>query len=73
MKFFSEESFKEKVNDYVSVYKNVSRSAVVLSKRLLYQMDGMTFETALASGVDINTIARLTDDCQNGIAKFLNK
>jgi methylglutaconyl-CoA hydratase len=36
-------------------------------------MDGMTFETALASGADINTIARLTDDCQSGIAKFLNK
>jgi len=56
-----------------SYYQNVSRSAVVLSKRLLYQMDGMTFDTALASGVDINTIARLTDDCQNRIAKFLNK
>lgn len=70
---FQEESFAEKVNDYVSVYKNVSRSAVVLSKRLLYQMDGMTFETALASGVDINTIARLTDDCQAGIARFLKK
>jgi len=70
---FPEESFEEKVSEYVSVYKNVSRSAVVLSKRLLYQMDGMTFEAALASGVDINTIARLTDDCQNGIAQFLNK
>ncbi len=56
-----------------SYYQNVSRSAVVLSKRLLYQMDGMTYESALASGVDINTIARLTDDCQSGIAKFLNK
>ncbi len=67
---FPEESFAEKVNDYVSVYKNVSRSAVVLSKRLLYQMDGMTFDTALCSGVDINTIARLTDDCRNGIANF---
>ncbi len=71
--YIPEESFYEQVNDYVSVYKNVSRSAVVLSKRLLYQMDGMAFETALASGVDINTIARLTDDCQSGIAKFLNK
>ncbi|MEJ7862632.1 MAG: enoyl-CoA hydratase-related protein [Pyrinomonadaceae bacterium] len=70
---FPAESFTEKVSDYVSIYKNVSRSAVVLSKRLLYQMDGMTFETALASGVDINTIARLTDDCQSGIAKFLNE
>lgn len=70
---FPAESFAENVNDYVSVYRNVSRSAVVLSKRLLYQMDGMTFETALASGVDINTIARLTDDCKAGIAQFLNK
>lgn len=70
---FNDDEFAEKVESYVSVYENVSRSAVVLSKRLLYQMDNMTFESALASGVDINTIARLTDDCQRGVAKFLNK
>lgn len=70
---YPEESFAEKIDDYVSVYRKVSRSAVILSKKLLYQMDGMTYETALASGVDINTIARLTDDCQTGIAKFLAK
>lgn len=71
--FFPAESLEENVRNYVSVYKKVSRSAVILSKRLLYQMDGMNFETALASGVDINAIARLTEDCQTGIAKFLNK
>ena len=70
---FAAAEFDNKVNEYVSVYRNVSRSAIVLSKRLLYQMDGLTFESALASGVDINTIARLTDDCQSGIAKFLNE
>ncbi len=70
---FDEETFEQAVKNYVSVYEKVSRSAVILSKRLLYQMDGMTFETAMQSGADINTIARLTDDCQNGIAKFLNK
>ena len=70
---YPSEAFEERVKDYVSVYKTVSRSAVILSKRLLYQMDAMTFESALASGVDVNTIARLTDDCQAGIAKFLNK
>lgn len=72
-RIFADETFDSDVKSYVSVYETVSRSAVVLSKRLLYQMDGMTFESALASGVDVNTIARLTDDCQNGIAKFLNK
>ena len=70
---FAAEEFEVKLNDYVSVYKSVSRSAVVLSKRLLYQMDGLTYESALASGVDVNTIARLTEDCQTGIARFLNK
>ncbi len=70
---FAADEFEEKVKDYVSVYQNVSRSAVVLSKRLLYQMDGMTFESALRSGVDVNTIARLTDDCQTGIRRFLDK
>jgi methylglutaconyl-CoA hydratase len=70
---FDEETFDEDVKNYVSAYEKVSRSAVVLSKKLLYQMDGMTFETALATGAEVNTIARLTKDCQKGIARFLEK
>ena len=70
---FLKESFEKAIEDYVSVYKNVSRSAVVLSKRLLYQMDGLNYESALASGVDVNTLARLSGDCQSGIAGFLQK
>jgi methylglutaconyl-CoA hydratase len=72
-KVFDDETFDENVKSYVSIYEKVSRSAVILSKKLLYQMDGMTFENALESGVDVNTIARMTKDCQSGIAKFLNK
>jgi methylglutaconyl-CoA hydratase len=70
---FDDETFDEDVKNYVAVYEKVSRSAVVLTKKLLYQIDAMTFEMALQSGVDVNTIARMTEDCQNGIAKFLNK
>lgn len=70
---FDDETFAEDVKNYVSIYEKVSRSAVVLSKKLLYQMDGMTFETALETGAEVNTIARLTEDCQRGIAKFLDK
>lgn len=72
-KVFADESFDEDVRNYVAVYEKVSRPAVVLSKKLLYQMDGMTFETALETGAEINTIARLTDDCRKGIARFLKK
>jgi methylglutaconyl-CoA hydratase len=70
---FDDETFAESVKNYVSGYEKISRSAVILTKRLLYQMDGMSFETALQTGVDTNAIARMTKDCQNGIAKFLKK
>jgi methylglutaconyl-CoA hydratase len=70
---FADETFDEDVKNYVSAYEKVSRSAVVLSKKLLYQMDGMTFDTALETGAEVNTIARLTEDCQKGIARFLKK
>jgi methylglutaconyl-CoA hydratase len=70
---FDDETFETDVKNYVEDYEKVSRSAVILSKRLLYQMDNMSFETALNAGVDANTIARMTEDCQKGIAKFLNK
>lgn len=70
---FDDGDFDEQVENYISVYQKVSRSAVVLSKKLLYQMDGMTFETALETGAEVNAIARLTQDCQRGIAKFLEK
>jgi methylglutaconyl-CoA hydratase len=70
---FDDETFESDVAEYVKDYEKVSRSAVILSKRLLYQMDGMNFETAMNAGVEANTIARMTEDCQKGIAKFLDK
>lgn len=70
---YADEEFEQKVNDYISVYKKVSRSAVVLSKKLMYQIDGMNFDASLQLGAEVNTIARQTEDCKRGIAKFLNK
>jgi hypothetical protein len=32
-----------------------------------------SFDAALAAGVDVNAIARTTEDCQRGIARFLKK
>jgi methylglutaconyl-CoA hydratase len=70
---FDDDAFEAKVERYVAEFEQVSRSAVVLTKRLLYQMDGMSFDAALQAGADVNTIARMTDDCQTGIARFLTK
>ena len=70
---FEVEKFDERLNDYVSPFRKTSASALKLSKNLLYQMDGSNFEEALNSGAQVNAIARMTEDCQKGIAKFLNK
>ncbi|MGB7925028.1 MAG: enoyl-CoA hydratase-related protein [Pyrinomonadaceae bacterium] len=70
---FDDEAFESEVESYVRGFEKTSRSAVILSKRLLYHMDGMTFDAALQSGVDVNTIARMTEDCRKGIARFLKK
>jgi methylglutaconyl-CoA hydratase len=68
---FPDESFESAVSDYVRGFEKTSRSAVALTKTLLYQMDGMSFGDALATGVDVNVMARLTTDYRAGIAKFL--
>ncbi|HEX8422926.1 MAG TPA: enoyl-CoA hydratase-related protein [Pyrinomonadaceae bacterium] len=70
---FDDESFETEVEKYIAGFERVSRSAVMLTKRLLYHMDGMTFDAALQSGADMNAIARMTEDCRQGIARFLKK
>jgi methylglutaconyl-CoA hydratase len=70
---FPDESFADDVNQYVGEFEKMSASAISLTKTLLYQMDGMGFPEALETGADVNVIARLSDDCQQSIAKFLRR
>jgi methylglutaconyl-CoA hydratase len=70
---FDDADFETRVERYVADFERVSRSAVMLTKRLLYHMDGMTFDAALEAGADVNTVARMTDDCRAGIERFLSK
>ncbi|MGH9880480.1 MAG: enoyl-CoA hydratase/isomerase family protein, partial [Pyrinomonadaceae bacterium] len=70
---FDDENFDDEVDAYVREFQKMSRSAIALTKTLLYQTDGMAFAEALAAGVDVNVIARMTDDCQEGIRRFLRK
>lgn len=72
-KVFEEEGFESAVENYVSVYSKVSRSAVILTKDLLYSVDGMKIGAAMEKGAEVNVAARETEDCKNGIARFLNK
>ena len=70
---YADESFDNDVRGYVNDFQKLSRSAVSLTKTLLYQIDGLSFDAALETGADVNVIARLTKDCQERVSKFLNK
>lgn len=70
---FDEETFAADVRKFVNRLERTSASAIGLSKRLLYQIDGQTLADAMSAGVDINAIARMTEDCQKGIERFLGK
>jgi methylglutaconyl-CoA hydratase len=70
---FADEQFSTEVEAYVAKLAAKSASALMLSKRLLYNMDSMSFEAALQAGVEINAIARQTEDCREGVERFLKK
>ena len=69
----TDENFAAATELFAQEIAQLSGSAVMLTKRLFYQTDGMSFEQAIQSGVDINAIARMTDDCQQGVRNFLKK
>jgi methylglutaconyl-CoA hydratase len=69
----ADDQFSSEVEAYVTKLAAKSASAVMLCKRLLYNMDSMSFEAALQAGVEINAIARQTEDCRKGVEKFLKK
>jgi methylglutaconyl-CoA hydratase len=68
-----DEAFEDEVDAFVQRFMKTSGAAVALTKSLLYRTDAMSFEDALQFGVDENVIARMSEDCQKGIARFLNK
>ena len=70
---YPDETFEQEIESYARGFDKVSPSAVALSKQLLYQMDGMAFVEGLQAGLDINVIARMTEECKKGIARFLKK
>jgi methylglutaconyl-CoA hydratase len=70
---FSDETLAADVEAYVKRFEELSKQAIALTKGLLYQIDGMAFVEALETGADVNVIARMSEECQKGIVRFLQK
>ncbi len=50
-----------------------SASALALTKRLLYELDGQTFSDGIALGARVNALARAHPDFRTAISAFLKK
>jgi methylglutaconyl-CoA hydratase len=70
---FAEERFEEETARFARDLAARPSAALSLAKSLLYQMDGMVFETAIECGAEVNALARLTEDCRAGIDAFLGR
>jgi methylglutaconyl-CoA hydratase len=47
--------------------------AVALTKRLLYDLDGLSFEDGIERGAQVNVAARMSDECRAGVRRFLDR
>ncbi|HEY8483914.1 MAG TPA: enoyl-CoA hydratase-related protein [Longimicrobiales bacterium] len=70
---FARATFEEDAREYARELAGRSPSALRLIKRLLYGLDGASFEDALARGAEINALARFSDDTRQGVRRFLEQ
>lgn len=70
---FPSASFDEEVASFVAELAKRPTSAVELSKRLLYGLDGVAFEDGIARGAEVNALARLSEACREGVRRFLDR
>ena len=68
-----EADFETTLAAVAECYAKLSGSAVQMTKRLLYDIDGLNFAAAIEQGAKVNAEARMTEDCKQGIARFLGK
>ena len=69
---FPDARFESDVAAYLAELAALPPSALALTKRLLYGLDGMSFEEGIARGAEVNAIARGTEACRKGVRRFLD-
>jgi methylglutaconyl-CoA hydratase len=68
-----EEGLDAYVSEVAGSIAKASPSGVRLTKEMLTALDGMSLDAGLDYASRMNALARMTPDCQEGIARFLKK
>lgn len=67
------DGFDAGVTRYLGRLASKPASAVTMTKALLYELDDLDFEEGLDRAARVNAEARMTEACQEGVRKFLEK
>lgn len=70
---FARGSFDEDVSGFARQLAARPVSAIRLTKRLLYGIDGASVEEGVGRGAEVNALARLTDACRDRVRRFLER
>jgi methylglutaconyl-CoA hydratase len=65
--------FEASVQTFVSALAETSSTAVGMTKKLLYSIDGLNVDAAMDAGVQMNALARMTADARRGFERFGKK
>lgn len=65
--------FENEVDAYVRELAQRPPGAMARTKRLLYELDGLSFDEGLRRGAEVNAEARQSDECREGVRRFLEK
>ncbi|MGH7579528.1 MAG: enoyl-CoA hydratase/isomerase family protein [Gemmatimonadales bacterium] len=66
-----DEALEREAGELLRALASAPASALALTKRLFYQLDGQTFDQGIALGARVNALARQTPDFRDAIARFL--
>jgi methylglutaconyl-CoA hydratase len=70
---FATDAFDAGVDSVLVALSALPPSAVELTKRLFYGVDGLDVDEAIRRGAEVNALARLTDACRAGVRAFLER
>jgi methylglutaconyl-CoA hydratase len=70
---FPDQAFESRVQEVVRGLAAAGRSAIALTKRQFYQLDGMDFEAGIRLGAQVNALSRSTPEFRTAISAFLEK
>lgn len=72
-RIFDDGVFEDEVRAFAEELAQRPATALALTKRLLYGLDGLGFEEGIRRGAEVNAIARTTDACREGVRAFLER